>query len=143
MSSCLHITERCQSRSKGKHGLRPAEHTGNMVSVEALTISTRLQGRLLGVEGGMMPALAEEVIALSSGCDPAVAANQQRILTELRREEKKFGSTLEAGTGSACRLRHLSPGQAHPEASLPLTAADKAIATAHERTCVCFFFCCD
>lgn len=45
-----------------------------------------------------MPTLAEEVIALSEGCDPAVAANAQRIVAELRREETKFGSTLEAGT---------------------------------------------
>ena len=67
-------------------------------------MSICLQGRLLGIEGEMMPSLAEEVIALSGGCDPAVAANAQRITTELRREEKKFGSTLEAGTGSACAM---------------------------------------
>ena len=54
-----------------------------------------------------MPSLAKEVITLSGGCDPAVAANAQRITTELRREEKKFGSTLEAGTGSACTVQHL------------------------------------
>ena len=89
----------------------------------------------------MMPTLAEEVIALSGGCDPAVAANQQRILTELRREEKKFGSTLEAGTGSACRLRDQLSGQAQPEASLPLTAANKAAITAHERAHVSFVLC--
>ena len=114
-------------------GLGPAEHAGNMLSDELLTISNCLQGRLLGVEGEMMPALAEEVIALSGGCDPTVAANQQRIITELRREEMKFGSTLEAGTGTACSLRHKSSGQAHPEAPLPVTAADKAFITAHER----------
>ena len=57
-----------------------------------------MQGRLLDIKGEMMPALAEEVIALSEGCDPAVAANAQRITAELRREETKFGSTLEAGT---------------------------------------------
>ena len=45
----------------------------------------------------MLPTLAKEVIALSGGCDPAVAANAERIVAELRREETKFGSTLEAG----------------------------------------------
>ena len=55
------------------------------------------QGRLLGIEGEMLPPLAKEVIALSGGCDPAVAANAERIVAELRREETKFGSTLEAG----------------------------------------------
>ena len=45
----------------------------------------------------MLPTLAKEVIALSGGCDPAVAANAGRIVAELRREETKFGSTLEAG----------------------------------------------
>ena len=58
-----------------------------------------VQGRLLGIEKGteMMPPLAEQVIALSRGCDPAVAASAQRITAELRREETKFGDTLEAG----------------------------------------------
>ncbi|CAL5229400.1 g12718 [Coccomyxa viridis] len=58
-----------------------------------------MKGRLLGIgkEREVMPTLAEEVIALSEGCDPAVAANAQRIVAELRREETKFGSTLEAG----------------------------------------------
>ena len=62
-----------------------------------------LQGRLLGIakERKILPALAEEVIALSGGCDPAVAANAQRIIAELKREETKFGSTLEAGTAHA------------------------------------------
>ncbi len=65
-----------------------------------LTDLAALQGRLLGIgkEREVMPTLAEEVIALSEGCDPAVAANAQRIVAELRREETKFGSTLEAGT---------------------------------------------
>ena len=62
-----------------------------------LSILAVVQGRLLGIEGEMLPALAEEVIALSGGCDPAVAANAQRIMAELCREETKFGSTLEAG----------------------------------------------
>lgn len=57
----------------------------------------QLQGRLLGIEGEMMPTLAKEAIALSGGCDLAVAANAQRIVAELRREETKFASTLEAG----------------------------------------------
>ena len=65
-----------------------------------------VQGRLLGIEKEreMMPPLAEEVIALSGGCDPAVAANAQRIIAELQREETKFGSTLEAGVVHASLL---------------------------------------
>ena len=47
----------------------------------------------------MLPTLAKEVIALSGGCDPAVAANAERIDAELRREETKFG----LHTGSRCR----------------------------------------
>ena len=120
MSSCLTIAEHCKSSHTGKNSLTPAEHTGHVLCDGVLTISICLQGCLLGIEGEMMSTLAEEVIALSGGCDPAVAANQQRILTELRREEKKFGSTLEAGTGGACMMRHPSPWQAHPEISLPL-----------------------
>lgn len=95
--------------STGRGRLGPAEHKGNNLSDTVLTTSICLQGRLLGVEGEMMPSLAEEVIALSGGCDLAVAANAQRITTELRREEKKFGSTLEAGAGSTCTIRHPSP----------------------------------
>jgi len=45
----------------------------------------------------MMPTMANAVISLSGGCDPAVSANAQRITAELCREETKFGSTLEAG----------------------------------------------
>lgn len=48
----------------------------------------------------MLPALAETVIGLSGGCDPAVAKNSQRIIAELLREEEKFASTLEAGVMS-------------------------------------------
>lgn len=55
------------------------------------------QGRLLGVKEAMLSALAETVIGLSEGCDPAVAKNSQRIIAELAREEEKFASTLEAG----------------------------------------------
>ena len=130
MSSCLNLTGICQSTRTGKKRLEPAKHTGTMLCDGVLITGSCLQGRLLGIEGEMMPALAEEAITLSGGCDAAVAANQQRIVTELRREEQKFGSTLEAGTGSACTTRCLSPGKAHPEASLPLTAATKAALTA-------------
>ena len=55
------------------------------------------QGRLLGIKEQMLPALAKEAIALSGGCDAAVAAQEQRIVAELAREEDKFASTLEAG----------------------------------------------
>ena len=56
-----------------------------------------------------MPPLAKEVIALSGGCDPAVAANSERIIAELRREETKFGSTLEAGTADTSLLSPALP----------------------------------
>lgn len=55
----------------------------------------------------MMPPLAEQVIALSGGCDPAVAASAQRIIAELRKEETKFGDTLEAGDVQASVLPSL------------------------------------
>lgn len=45
--------------------------------------------------------LAEQVIALSGGCDAAVAQNSVRIIAELAREEEKFASTLEAGVAEA------------------------------------------
>ena len=57
----------------------------------------------------MLPALAETVIGLSEGCDPAVAKNSQRIIAELLREEEKFASTLEAGV----KLSVLHVGQTH------------------------------
>lgn len=67
------------------------------------------QGRLLGIKVAMLPVLAETVIAMSEGCDAAVAKNSQRIIAELAREEDKFASTLEAGKSSSLLSRFPQP----------------------------------
>lgn len=44
-----------------------------------------LQGRLLGIRDVFTPAVAAVAVGLSAACDPAVAANAQRIYDELAR----------------------------------------------------------
>ena len=65
-----------------------------------------VQGRLLGITEPVLPVLAREAIALSGGCDAAVAANAQRIVAELAREEERFASTLEAGEDLLLMMSH-------------------------------------
>ncbi|EIE20523.1 alanyl-tRNA synthetase [Coccomyxa subellipsoidea C-169] len=77
-------------------GVSPS-NIGRGYVLRRLIRRTIMKGRLLGVKEVMLPALAETVIGLSDGCDPAVAQNSQRIIAELAREEEKFASTLEAG----------------------------------------------
>ncbi|KAK3282193.1 hypothetical protein CYMTET_10060 [Cymbomonas tetramitiformis] len=56
-------------------------------------------GRLIGIKGkdAFTPKVAAAAIALSGDCDPAVAANAERIFTEMEREEMRFVTTLERG----------------------------------------------
>ena len=59
-------------------------------------------GRLLGVKApegaeAFTPTIAEVAVGLSDGCDPAVAANAERIFKELEREEIRFAQTLGRG----------------------------------------------
>ncbi|CAL8465000.1 g4535 [Coccomyxa elongata] len=77
-------------------GVSPS-NIGRGYVLRRLIRRTVMKGRLLGIKEAMLPALAETVIGLSGGCDPAVAKNSQRIIAELLREEEKFASTLEAG----------------------------------------------
>jgi alanyl-tRNA synthetase len=55
------------------------------------------QGRLLGIKETFTPAVAQVAISLSGACDPAVAANTNRILDVLTNEEAVFSTTLERG----------------------------------------------
>ena len=55
------------------------------------------QGKSLGIEEAFTPAVADVAIALSGGCDEAVASNAGRIRDELSREEGRFRATLAAG----------------------------------------------
>jgi alanyl-tRNA synthetase len=57
-----------------------------------------LKGRLLGLRKPFVAAVAEAVVALSRGCDPAVEGNRKRLTEEITREEERFTATISAGT---------------------------------------------
>jgi alanyl-tRNA synthetase len=58
-----------------------------------------MKARLLGVREPVLVACAREAVALSVGCDPAVAKNAERVYEELEREEAAFLATLAKGQG--------------------------------------------
>lgn len=58
------------------------------------------QGRLLGIAETFTPSVASVAIQMSGPCDPSVLPNQDRILSELAREEERFSATLETGPPS-------------------------------------------
>jgi alanyl-tRNA synthetase len=58
-----------------------------------------MKARLLGVREPVLVACAREAVALSGGCDPAVAKNAERVYEELEREEAAFLATLAKGQG--------------------------------------------
>ena len=54
-------------------------------------------GRQLGMSGAFAAEIANVIIVMFADAYPELATNQERILTELAREEEKFGKTLEKG----------------------------------------------
>ena len=56
-----------------------------------------LKGRLLGIRKPFVGSVAEAVVSLSQGCDPAVEGNKSRLLEEISREEGRFTATISAG----------------------------------------------
>ncbi len=101
---CYHLCQLGAQLASCSRGLCVHDSCRPSISVHAAALMVSMfssaQGRLSGIKEAMLPALAETVIGLSGGCDPAVAKNSQRIIAELLREEEKFASTLEAGVTS-------------------------------------------
>ena len=54
-------------------------------------------GRLLGIEGGFLPVLAEEVIAGSKDGYPELMERRDFILNVLKKEEEQFDKTIDQG----------------------------------------------
>lgn len=80
---------------------------------------------MLGITETFTPSVARVAIQMSGPCDPSVLPNQDRILTELAREEERFSSTLE--TGPPFYSLYLSLGVPAPLSALlhvfPVTCA--------------------
>jgi alanyl-tRNA synthetase len=54
-------------------------------------------GRLLGIQASFCAKIAEGVISIFKNVYPEVERNKEFVLTEMTREETKFGSTIEQG----------------------------------------------
>jgi alanyl-tRNA synthetase len=55
------------------------------------------EGRRLGIQGSFLPAIGQSVIEAFGEHYTELRANQEKIQTELAKEEEKFGKTLEKG----------------------------------------------
>ncbi len=105
LSTYLHVVYLCAGIGA------PLPHTERIITL--CTCVRMVQGRLLGISDTFTPAIARVAIQLSGGCDTAVVVNQERILTELAREEERFTATLETGVPfqKAARCRANSHGK--------------------------------
>lgn len=55
------------------------------------------EGRRLGIQGSFLPAIGQSVVGAFGDHYTELRANQEKIQTELAKEEEKFGKTLEKG----------------------------------------------
>lgn len=74
-------------------GVTPS-NVGRGYVVRRLIRRIVLKGRSLGMPHPFMPDLARLVVSMADGCDPEVAKNEQRIVSELQREEEAFVVSL-------------------------------------------------
>jgi alanyl-tRNA synthetase len=77
-------------------GIR-ASNTGRGYILRRLVRRVVRHGRLLGINGAFIEAVAETAIAMSEAAYPAVRERAAKIKSELQREEAQFLKTLERG----------------------------------------------
>ncbi|MBV8886003.1 MAG: alanine--tRNA ligase [Chroococcidiopsidaceae cyanobacterium CP_BM_RX_35] len=88
-----------------------ASNTGRGYVLRRLIRRVVRHGRLIGIQGEFLTALAETAIALSESAYPNVRERESAIKAELQREEASFLKTLERGEKLLAEIMEREPKQ--------------------------------